>query len=267
MRIKAFLILAFSILCSCEESKLKKEYYQNGIIKKEWYENNNGQLEGERKDYYPNGKLSSKAYWSNDSLDGELIDYYPNGNIKGKGNYESGKRNGLFILYYENGKVRQKSFWVNGIKSGEGVTFFPDSLGGGIEREYFINYRGKETSTGWVSYNKDGTIYDESRRVHFINKSDTISLGESFEIVLELRKPRFSKTQFILGNYDNRFYLTDSTSLDTIEANNQKVKLKLTPKQKGANYIRGHARNYELLDSGYYKQVNPVYFEKKYFVK
>ena len=73
--------------------------------------------------------------------------------------------------------------------------------------------------------------------------------------------------EFIIGEYDEKFYLSDSSSLDTILATDQRLHYKSKSIKKGNNAIRGFVRNYETLGNGNYKQVNLVYFEKKYFVQ
>jgi len=265
MKAKFYLIIFICILYSCK-GKNKKEYYDDGILKAEYSVNQEGRLEGERKEYFHSGELSSVGHWENDTLDGDVIHYYLNGKIESKLSFKKGKKNGLFLFYNKDGKVKQKSFWVDGYTHGDVITFLSDSFGGGIEKEYFVNFKGKNTSLGWVSYYKNGNLYDESRRVQFTSSNDTIKLGESFIVDLELRRPRFKKTEFVLGKYDDEFNLTDSTSLDTIVAIDNKAKLKFTPKEKGTKVLRGFARNYEFIEDSLYQQVNLVYFEKKYFV-
>ena len=267
MREIFYLTMMLFFLVSCNGEK-KNEYYEDGSLKNEYYVNSKGKKDGEYKSFFPNGRLAFIQHWVNDTLNGEVVNYYLNGNVINKGYYKKGEPNDSFIFYYEDGRVRQRSFWVDGYTYGEVISFLPDSLGGGVEKEYFVNFQGNKTSLGWVSYLKNGKIYDESRRVQFnTSNKDTINWGESFEVELELRKPRFKKTEFVLGKYDDQFNLTDSIHLDTLLATGNKIKLKILPKERGINNIRGFARNYENIDDSLYQQVNLVYFEKKYFVR
>lgn len=261
------ILLGALFFVGCNGLEQKKEYYVNGELKSEWYENSDGLKNGESKFYYQDRTLKNTSNWLNDTLEGDVLLYYENGILKEKGTYQKGKRSGIFIFYNKEGARLQESFFVEGFRNGEMISFLHDSIGGGIEKEYFVNFHGKETSLGWYAIDKNGKVFNESRRVSFFIQNDTVFVGKEFEIILELRKPRFNKTEFILGNYDDKFFLKDSMSLDTLVATDQIAKLKLIPKEKGLHNIRGFARNYNPLPNGYYEQVNSVYFEKRYFVK
>ena len=77
----------------------KKEYWKNGKLKAKWYEDENGDLEGEYKEWYENGNLKIIKNYKDGKLNGVVTLYYPNGNLKVTGKFKENYKNGLFIFY------------------------------------------------------------------------------------------------------------------------------------------------------------------------
>jgi antitoxin component YwqK of YwqJK toxin-antitoxin module len=112
------------------------KYYQKNsdqLLTIEQY-NNEGQLNGERLVYYPNGQIAEKKsyingklngvsewystkkvvlksfIYDNDELHGDAKFYNPKGELISQGQYKRGKKDGVWT-YYENGKlVSEKDF-------------------------------------------------------------------------------------------------------------------------------------------------------------
>jgi len=88
---------------------LKKEYYPNGKVCKE-YTLKDGKIEGSYKFYNMVGKLVSDQYFKDGEPNGYLKTYYENGQLKSEGNMgPEGDVSGLSKEYYEEGMLKKES--------------------------------------------------------------------------------------------------------------------------------------------------------------
>lgn len=99
------------------------DYYYSGRIQGEGILKN-GKLEGLRKMYYQNGKLSVERNYSNSISDGLEKEYYEDGTLKQKGIFIKGKEDGIWEMYFPNGQVEQKTNFRNGIVDGESIIYY-----------------------------------------------------------------------------------------------------------------------------------------------
>ena len=117
------------------------KYYQktnNELLILEYY-NNEGQLEGDRYVYYPNGQVAEKQEYKSGKLNGtsivysegnqiivetqylngELHGFHKNYNIKGgveiSGQYKNGKKDGVWY-FYENDKLKEEKNFSENLK-------------------------------------------------------------------------------------------------------------------------------------------------------
>ena len=245
------------------------EYFENGDTMsvshwKDW------KINGKKSSYYPNGKIKTVSSWENDLQNGETRSYYENGNIESISHWKDDKSHGEGRIYYENGQLSEIYHRRNGILHGpftwyyengqlKAEGFFRDSVKVGVVKEYydtgellaenhFVNLKGKQTYTGGIEYNKDGSVKNESIRVDTKAEKDTINLGEELQLKITLRKPYFDKTKVIIGDYNYNFSVVDSSSLRTLEAINHEVIYKVQPKRHGENFVRGYVSNYRVID-------------------
>lgn len=96
----------------------------------------NDSLQGERKYFYPNGKVESIEHYQmgvihgkfeafyedgthkveqtfvNGALEGESLAYYPNGQLKERVMLKNNDENGPFTEYYENGKLKAEGSYL-----------------------------------------------------------------------------------------------------------------------------------------------------------
>ncbi|WP_455667422.1 toxin-antitoxin system YwqK family antitoxin [Phocaeicola sp.] len=72
-------------------------------------------LEGETLNYFKNGKISERLFYSSGMQNGEHTIYYENGNIKEHCTLSDGKREGIFSSFTEDGKVCQLTIYKEGI--------------------------------------------------------------------------------------------------------------------------------------------------------
>ena len=73
-------------------------YYQNGTIQLEEFSNENGNLQGIQKYFYPNAQLRNQFQYEDGTLNGEQKQYYENGKIKRE-------------VFFENGKLIRQRCW------------------------------------------------------------------------------------------------------------------------------------------------------------
>ncbi len=139
---------------------LKKEYFNNGKLRKESLLDVNGKEHGLVKYYNEEGSLAySENYFHGILLSKGLIDdkeqkqgdweeYYVDGQLKSKGKYIDGKKIDEWVYYFNNGKIEQKGKYIADEKlTGYWIWYYPNGellrdenfrkgLEDGLEQEY-----------------------------------------------------------------------------------------------------------------------------------
>lgn len=113
---------------------------------------NNDVLHGEKIIYYgPEVAVEKqriilrKSNYENGRLNGEFIEYFPDGVVKAKGRYKEGVLDGLVMRYHPNGKPMFEERWKYRKKHGLWKTF--DESGAEAGRKYYnrgVEIEGKE---------------------------------------------------------------------------------------------------------------------------
>ncbi|MBK8557104.1 MAG: toxin-antitoxin system YwqK family antitoxin [Lewinellaceae bacterium] len=101
----------------------------------------NDTLQGERRFYYPSGKVESLEHYRNGVLDGAFQKYSEKGNLVIQQQFVDGAMEGLSLRYYPNGQLEEQvtivhneengpfvEYYENGNKKAEG-TYAPDGEG------------------------------------------------------------------------------------------------------------------------------------------
>lgn len=140
-----FLVVIFTLLLvGCSNLNINREhsigYYENGNIKSD-ISIVDGVRDGEVLNYFEDGSLAVKGYFSKDkrdkkwyfydentkklsaienyrdgNLEGDQFYYYPDGNLKLKGKYKDNIRIGFWQMYDENGKLDVQNIFLDGEK-------------------------------------------------------------------------------------------------------------------------------------------------------
>lgn len=76
--------------------------------------NLDGELDGDYRLYYENGKLSCQAMYQDGQPEGKFVYYYENGVVRATNQYLNGKANGAFISYTPDGKIEFQKRYANG---------------------------------------------------------------------------------------------------------------------------------------------------------
>ena len=112
------------------------EYYPNGKMKtKAHYVD--GALNGELTIYFENGNIKEKSFVMGGTLNGDAFEYYPSGKLKYKSFFKDGKKEGESLSYYENGKLKKKILYKNGVRNGEAAEYYESGII--KQKAYFIN--------------------------------------------------------------------------------------------------------------------------------
>ncbi|MFC1479943.1 toxin-antitoxin system YwqK family antitoxin [Candidatus Omnitrophota bacterium] len=188
-----------------EKDGIRKEYNDDGKLKSETtYENGkkngpfklysyekgkqyvheegtykDGEKEGIKKSYYPNGKLRYEISYRNGSYDGRSVHYHSNGKIRSDYVYKKGfPVDGVRVNYHSDGKVSQKLSYKNGQEDGvtkwyygngniKGETLIIKGKTTGVEKKYYPNGKleFESFSEGGMrtqrQYNEDGSVKNE----------------------------------------------------------------------------------------------------------
>jgi len=109
-------------------------------------------LEGERKYFFPNGKVESIERYQNNQIHGKFQAFYEDGQLKIEQDFVQGALTGLSIRYHPNGKIQEKVILKDNVENGpfseyhengnlktEG-TYAPNEEGDGLEEGEIKEY-------------------------------------------------------------------------------------------------------------------------------
>lgn len=91
----------------------QKEYYPNGNLCSQYFYKS-GKLEGERKVWHNNGNLCSREFYKDGKLEGEVCQWYDDGRLANKKYYKNGKLNGVSKQWFDNRHLWCHNFHQNG---------------------------------------------------------------------------------------------------------------------------------------------------------
>ncbi len=81
---------------------------------KHYFVDENGNKQGEYKDYYYNDQLYVHTFYLNGKLHGEYKDYHNNGQLSVHSFYQNSKLHGECKSYHQNGKLSHATFFYQG---------------------------------------------------------------------------------------------------------------------------------------------------------
>ncbi|HCE57606.1 MAG TPA: hypothetical protein DER09_07275 [Prolixibacteraceae bacterium] len=112
-----FLVLAITVVDTTAQNAigndglngLKKEFYPNGKMSKE-YTLENGLINGVYKTYTEKGFLATEQEYFHSIPHGFYKTFFENGQIQSESNFENGIQNGKSLEYYESGTLKKDSY-------------------------------------------------------------------------------------------------------------------------------------------------------------
>lgn len=139
-----------------QDSRILKEWYPNGNLKKEHKLNYSGtKKDGRCKEYYENGKLKSDIVYDDDEFEGDYLKYYENGQIKIKGKYKwtDNKKDGEWQEYYENGNLKFVRNYYQGKMTGKAESYHENG-----NKKIKAYYKNGEPEGEVLSYYENGEL-------------------------------------------------------------------------------------------------------------
>jgi uncharacterized protein len=130
-----------------DDGNITRTYvFRNGKVMAEGILSEDGQRQGQWKEYYPDGRIKSIGNYTNDKPTGEWVFYHPNGQIEQTGTFNSeGLITGHWLWYHSNGQLHRKEGFVSGVS--EGLSEEYDFKGHLISRGEFLK---GEKEGNWV---------------------------------------------------------------------------------------------------------------------
>lgn len=146
-------------------------------------------LNGLKKEYYPNGKLSKEYTVENGVPNGIVKTYSEKGFIISEQKFEHGVPNGIMKTFYENGKIHYENNFVDGMPQGTSKEYYDSGtlkidsyLTGepwaysGLTNIYYENGSLKSESKfsegklmSAISYDKEGRVTSEQKEGQVIS--------------------------------------------------------------------------------------------------
>lgn len=140
--------------------------------------------EGEKPDYYENGKLHFIVTYKDGKANGRVREYYPDGKLYMDAIYKDDHRHGKCTHYFKSGKPFSVSYFVNGAKDSIETKFYE----GGQVLAY-VPYKKNKVQPGLKEFKKDGTpIVDNNSLI--ITEVDHSALEEKYFVYVKLKTPR-----------------------------------------------------------------------------
>ncbi len=264
MNNRIIVIILLSLITSCENPYYYVERFENGNIK-EKCEIIDSLKNGKCIKYYEeNSKISSITTWENDTLNGIAKYYDSNGELMELYTWENGRKIGPFKKYYNNGNIKIEGNYYLGEFDGSINYFLKDghleAIGKYILLEPFESYLNEV-----IYFNQNGdTNYRKSNYFEIKSVNDTISIGDTLFLEVDLKAPHFSESEMFVyfeiandTNYYRRLY-TD----------NYVVIYDYFPQKTGEHKIHGVIEEYcKKDDSTPGWETRLYYFDYYYFVK
>lgn len=188
---KKIIIVCFLVFTACE-NEVKKEYYKNGNIKKE-FSLKNGKYDGVLKKYFDTGDLKELHIYSDGSIIDSSLYFNPGGILKYTEYHLVDSTTSKYRKYYYTDRSLKSEGAYNKFGSPTGKWNYYDQKDGYLkEIKEIININGQpHLNQSWAFDRSGDTLFDKSTflSLHFL--SDTIMLNEAVKVYAELEYPLF----------------------------------------------------------------------------
>jgi len=122
--------------------------------------NYSAMLNGQKTEYYPNGKIAKKYKLKDGQIDGLYEFYSDSGYLVTSQTLKDGIPNGLYTTYFKNGKTQSVTNFKDGLPEGESTTYYPD---GGTKTQSVCTGDLSKPTCEIQSYYPNGGLQSESK--------------------------------------------------------------------------------------------------------
>jgi len=232
-----FLLILFS-LTSCKEKKC--EFYSNGKTKSEYSLNSSRKIDGNYKEYYPNGKLKIKHIYENGVLKDSSVYFDTRGKLIEIHYHKVGFD---YCKVYDNYDLKLISH-EGYLKNGKKINKWKFYRGYKVSKifEYIDSCGNQYTNQGWC-FNKNGKLIDSGSNYYsFKIKNSIAEVGKAINFQA-FYKPTLSKNSIVFicmsPKIEKNFCNTDKVKLDTVLPVNNKFNFDVAFTKKGKKNLRG----------------------------
>jgi uncharacterized protein len=142
------------------------EYYYNGVVSIQCMYNENGEINGQFREWTISGRIYKECTYVNDKIEGILLKWYPNGRQRKTCHYHNGNLNGSYSSFYSNGRPKKRCHYVSGKLFGDFVKFFPSGQLD-CKQWYYDSVRVGEQNQWWENGNiREKYICDEAGKLN-----------------------------------------------------------------------------------------------------
>lgn len=136
-----------------------QEYYPDGKLRctGTYYK---GRKYGKWKYFYPDGKLEQEGEYRNGEYDGRWLWYYPDGNLRMRQEYYKGKLDGESVEYDDSARIIAKGRYEEGLEEGHWTFFRNEEF---VEGDYRMGERHGLWRTYWNLNGKKGKLSFQGR--------------------------------------------------------------------------------------------------------
>lgn len=239
MKIKvSFLLFLVIVLgaCKSQDSEIN-EYAEDGTLLKRTVFPDRATREHYREYYFhPNGEIKSLTEYTNGIRDGRDFAYYENGTIKTVFYYIGGRLNSIGRYYDSRGMITDKGLFINDSLVVKEEFFYKDNL---TQVNVFARNGDVFEENGNLLYDAGGRFAAEHSAYYIVSSADSIQLGDSLRITVDLLTRSNNKSPFslVLGEFNENLEFVGKSDAMSGEA------LSLTfyykPGKKGYNLLTG----------------------------
>lgn len=131
MHTKLALFSALSLLFACQpnDHETIETFDEQGHIKERFVRRKaDFAKNGLYQRFAPDGHYVEEAMFRNDTLDGERKFFYPNGKVEIIEPNRNGVIHGKYRKFFENGSIALEQDYVNGVLEGESLAWYPNGM-------------------------------------------------------------------------------------------------------------------------------------------
>lgn len=217
--------------------------------------------------YKANGNIEYIQQYTGDKPDGLYLSFHDNQNPDNMAFLKNEKNNGTGLVFHKNGVLNNFGQYIEGEKNGWFYVFDKSGMLTG-KREY-INIKDKSYLNQWIEYSSDGAADKiNSSYISLNTDKDTIQKGDEFRLSVCLEASYFKQYMImIVGDFDEKFNLSQSAVCDTIKSVNYVASYNTKTYKHGKNILRGMVQEIKHSDDINTKfNIRKIYFTKEFYV-